>query len=232
MFVSGQSEFANFVFSLLTMFVAVPTGIKVFSWVGTFYKGRIRFNAPMLFAMGFIELFMIGGLTGVFLATLSINVHLTDTYFVIAHFHYVMVGGTIMGFMAGIHYWFPKMFGRMYNEAHAKISFWLILIGFNFTFFPQFIAGAEGMPRRYWSYLPEFEKWQRLSTYGSWFLAAGFFWAAVYLIRGMVSGPKASANPWEGLTLEWETTSPPPFENFVSTPTVTHGPYEYRPSKV
>jgi cytochrome c oxidase subunit 1 len=220
MFVSGQSELANFVFSLLTVFVAIPTGVKVFSWIATMYRATIRFKAPMLYSMGFLELFTIGGLTGVFLATLSIDVHLHDTYFVIAHFHYVMVGGTLMGFMAGLHYWFPKMFGKMYNETHAAISFWLIIFGFNLTFFPQFILGSQGMPRRYWDYLPEFTTLNRVSTVGSWFIGLGFFWAA------------ASANPWEGATLEWQTPSPPPFENFNGTPVVTTWPYEYRPSGV
>ncbi len=228
LFVSGQSETANFLFSLITMFVAVPTGVKVFSWVGTMYKADIRFNAPMLYAMGFLELFTIGGLTGVFLATLAIDVHLTDTYFVIAHFHYVMVGGTLMGFMAGIHYWFPKMFGRMYSEAHARWAFFLILIGFNVTFFPQFILGSQGMPRRYWDYLPEFTLLNRISTVGSWLIGAGFLWVAFYLISGMLRGVKASANPWEGLTLEWQTPSPPPHENFKTTPVVKSWPYEYR----
>jgi cytochrome c oxidase subunit I len=231
LFVSGQSELANFVFSLITMFVAVPTGIKTFSWVATMYKGSIRFNAPFLYALGFLELFTIGGLTGVFLATLAIDVHLTDTYFVIAHFHYVMVGGTLMGLMAGLHYWFPKMSGRMYNEKSALWSFILILIGFNVTFFPQFIAGAQGMPRRYWSYLPEFQLLNQISTVGSWFLAVGFFWSAIYLGRAMLSGPKAPANPWDSLTLEWQTPSPPPHENFHETPVVTTWPYEYRPQK-
>jgi cytochrome c oxidase subunit 1 len=211
------------------MFVAVPTGVKVFSWVGTMYKGSIRFNAPMLYAFGFLELFTIGGLTGVFLATLSINVHLTDTYFVVAHFHYVMVGGTLMGFMAGLHYWFPKMFGRMYSEAAAKISFWLIIIGFNVTFFPQFIAGTLGMPRRYWDYLPEFTVLNQVSTIGSWLIAAGFFYAAWYFWRGIVAGPKASDNPWNALTLEWQSPSPPPTENFLGDPVVTTWPYEFRP---
>jgi cytochrome c oxidase subunit 1 len=231
MFVSGQSELANFVFSLITMFVAVPTGIKVFSWVATMYQGSVRFNAPMLYALGFLELFTIGGLTGVFLATLSIDVHLTDTYFVVAHFHYVMVGGTLMGLMAGMHLWFPKMTGRMYDEKPALWSFILLIIGFNLTFFPQFIMGAQGMPRRYWAYLPEFTLMHRLSTIGSWFLLVGFAWVAVYLWRAACSGPKASANPWNGKTLEWMTPSPPPHENFHETPVVTEWPYEYRPQK-
>ncbi len=230
MFVTGQSELANFVFSLLTMFVAVPTGVKVFSWVATMYKGSIRFNAPMLYAMGFIELFTIGGLTGVFLATLSINVHLTDTYFVIAHFHYVMVGGTIMGLLGGMHYWFPKVTGKMYNERSALIAFIFVIIGFNLTFFPQFIAGAEGMPRRYWSYLPEFTLMNQLSTIGSWFLAVGFFYTAYYLIRDARKGVKSGGNPWEALTLEWQTPSPPPHENFHEIPIVETWPYDYKPA--
>jgi len=231
MFVTGQSELANFVFSLITMFVAVPTGVKVFSWVATMYKGALRFNAPMLYAFGFLELFTIGGLTGVFLATLSVNVHLTDTYFVIAHFHYVMVGGTLMAFLGGMHYWFPKVTGRMYRESSAAVAFWLVLLGFNLTFFPQFIVGAEGMPRRYWSYLPEFQFYNQMSTVGSWFLAAGFFWTAYYLIRDARSGVKAGDNPWEAMTLEWKTTSPPHHENFEVTPVVNEWPYDYKSVK-
>jgi cytochrome c oxidase subunit 1 len=229
MFVSGQSELANFVFSLLTMFVAVPTGIKVFSWVLTMYRGSIHFNAPMLYALGFLEIFTIGGLTGVFLATLSVNVHLTDTYFVIAHFHYVMVGGTLMGFMAGLHYWFPKFFGKMYNEASARWGFLLVVLGFNVTFFPQFILGAQGMPRRYWDYLPEFTLLNRISTVGSWMIGLGFLWSAVYLGRAMMKGVRAPGNPWQALTLEWQTPSPPPHDNFPVTPIVNNWPYEYRP---
>jgi cytochrome c oxidase subunit 1 len=228
LFVSGQSELANFVFSLLTMFVAVPTGVKVFSWVGTMYKGSIRFNAPMLYAFGFIELFTIGGLTGVFLATLAINVHMTDTYFVIAHFHYVMVGGTLMGFVGGMHYWFPKVTGKMYSEKQALIAFILVIIGFNLTFFPQFIAGIEGMPRRYWQELPEFDVYNRLSTIGSWFLGAGFLHVAIFMIRDAIKGKPAGDNPWQALTLEWQTPSPPPHENFKETPVVKTWPYEYR----
>ncbi len=228
LFVSGQSEFANFVFSLLTMFVAVPTGIKVFSWVATMYKGSLHFNAPFLYALGFLELFVIGGLTGIFLATLAIDVHLTDTYFVVAHFHYVMVGGAIMGFFAGLHYWFPKITGRMYSEKSALVGFILILFGFNVTFFPQFIAGAQGMPRRYWSYLPQFTLLNQISTVGSWFLGVGFVFTIYYLLRDSKRGEKAPDNPWRSLTLEWQTSSPPPTENFLKAPVVTQWPYEYR----
>lgn len=228
MFVSGQSEFANFLFSIITMLVAVPTGVKVFSWIGTMYKGAIRFNAPMLYAFGFLEMFTIGGLTGVFCATLAVDVHITDTYFVVAHFHYVMVGGAIMSLLGGIHYWFPKMSGRMYSEASAKVAFWLVLVGFNLTFFPQFIVGSQGMPRRYWSYLPEFTRLNQISTVGSWVLALGLVWTAIYLWRDMRKGKPAGDNPWEAQTLEWQSPSPPPHDNFVHTPVVTDWPYEYK----
>jgi cytochrome c oxidase subunit 1 len=228
MFVSGQSELANFVFSLLTMFVAVPTGVKVFSWIGTMYRGAIWLTTPMLYAMAFVFVFTIGGLTGVFLATLATNVYLTDTYFVVAHFHYVMVGGTLMGFLAALHYWFPKFFGRMYNESQAKIAWFLIFLGFNVTFFPQFILGSQGMPRRYFDYLPEFTTLNQMSTFGSWILAVGFFWCAGYLWNALRHGPKATDNPWGALTLEWQSPSPPPLENFHQTPVVKEGFYEYK----
>lgn len=228
MFVSGQSELANFVFSLLTMFVAVPTGVKVFSWVMTMYRGSLRFDAPMIYAFAFLFVFTIGGLTGVFLATIPLDIHLTDTYFIVAHFHYVMVGGSLLAFLAGLHYWFPKMFGRMYPETSARISAVLVFLGFNITFFPQFILGIQGMPRRYYDYLPQFANLNFLSTVGSWVIAVGFVWTAIYLGRAMISGPKATANPWNALTLEWQTASPPPMENFHVTPVVTSSPYEYR----
>lgn len=231
MFVSGQSELANFVFSLLTMFVAVPTGVKVFSWLGTMYKGSIRFSAPMLYAFSFLFVFTVGGLTGVFLAVVSVDVHLTDTYFVVAHFHYVMVGGSINGFMAGLHYWFPKMFGRMYSEAWARFCWLLIFVGFNVAFFPQFILGSQGMPRRYYDYLPEFEYLNKVSTVGSWLISVGFIFAAYYIFHAIRKGQRATDNPWQALTLEWKSSSPPPHENFIGDPVVNEGFYEYRAEK-
>lgn len=228
MFVSGQSELSNFLFSLITMFVAVPTGVKVFSWVATMYKGRILFTTPMLYVFAFILVFTIGGLTGVFLATISMNVHLTDTYYVVAHFHYVMVGGTLMAFMGGLHYWFPKMFGKMYNEAWAKASWFLIFVGFNVTFFPQFILGSQGMPRRYYDYLPEFTTLNRVSTIGSWLIGVGFLVSLFYFLHALAKGKSAGDNPWSSLSLEWQSPSPPPTENFLKDPVVTEDPYEYK----
>ena len=231
MFVSGQSDFANFVFSFLTMLVAVPTGVKVFSWLGTMYKGSLRFDTPMLYAMGFLFVFTIGGLTGVFLAVVSVDVHLTGTYFVVAHFHYVMVGGTLLAFLAGLHYWFPKFSGKMYSEGPARLASWMIMVGFNVTFFPQFILGVLGMPRRYADYLPQLTTLNRISTAGSWLLGLGFLLVAWNLARGLKSGRASGPNPWGALTLEWMTASPPPHENFLVEPVVTDGPYEYRGEK-
>ncbi len=228
MFVSGQSEFAGKIFSFITMLVGVPTAIKMFNWVSTMYKGSIRMDSPMLFAVGFMFLFAIGGVTGIFLATLSIDVHLHDTYFVVAHFHYVMVGGTLMALMGGIYYWFPKMFGKMFNETLARITFALIFLGFNITFFPQFIAGVQGMPRRYQDYIPEYEWLNRISTIGSWLIGAGFLLVLYVLIQGLRKGKPAGPNPWGAKTLEWTIPSPPPHENFTTTPVVSGGPYEYR----
>ncbi len=228
MFVSGQSDLANFAFSLLTMFVAVPTGVKVFSWIATMYRGTIRLVTPMIYALGFLFVFTVGGLTGVFLATLATNVHLTGTYYVVAHFHYVMVGGTLMAFLAGLHYWFPKFFGRMYNETAAKIGAFLVILGFNLTFFPQFILGSRGMPRRYYDYQPEFTFLNQLSTVGSFVVATGFVWVAIYLAKALMSGAKAGDNPWDSLSLEWKCSSPPPHDNFSVVPVVTEPPYAYR----
>ena len=192
------------------------------------YQGSVRFDAPMLFAMGFLFLFTIGGVTGIFLAVTAMDVHFHDTYFVVAHFHYVMVGGTLMAIMGGLYYWFPKMFGRVCSEFWARITFVLIFIGFNVTFFPQFILGAMGMPRRYYDYLPAYESLNKISTIGAWTIGLGFLIALGVIIHAMRKGEKASDNPWGAKTLEWQTSSPPPHENFINDPVVTAGPYEYR----
>jgi cytochrome c oxidase subunit 1 len=228
MFVSGQSEFAGVIFSFITMLVGVPTAIKVFYWVATLYRGSIRFDSPMLFALGFLFLFTIGGVTGIILATVGVDVHFHDTYFVVAHFHYVMVGGTLMAIMGGIYYWFPKMFGRMVNEFWARISFVLIFVGFNVTFFPQFILGAMGMPRRYYDYLPEYQPLNRISSIGAWTIGTGFLVGLGVILYALRKGEKCGDNPWNSKTLEWQTSSPPPHENFHDQPVVTAGPYEYR----
>ena len=228
MFVSGQSGTAGIVFSFLTMLVGVPTAIKMFNWVATFYKGSISFQSPMLFALGFMFLFAIGGVTGVMLAVLPIDVHFHDTYFVVAHFHYVMVGGTLMALMGGYYYWFPKMFGKMYSELGARLSFVFIFIGFNVTFFPQFILGAMGMPRRYFDYIPAYENLNKISTVGSWLILIGFLIGLYTIVQGIRKGEKAPINPWGAKTLEWTVPSPPPHDNFAVEPVVTAGPYEYR----
>lgn len=228
MFVSGQSEVANIVFSFLTMLVGVPTAIKMFNWLATLYKGSISFTAPMLYALGFLFLFAIGGVTGIMLAVTAIDVHFHDTYFVVAHFHYVMVGGTLMAIMGGFFHWFPKMFGKMYNELGARMSFVFIFIGFNVTFFPQFILGAKGMPRRYFDYVPEYEQLNKISTIGSWLITIGFLTGLYTMIQALRSGPKAPDNPWGSKTLEWQTSSPPIMHNFDRDPIVIAGPYEYK----
>jgi cytochrome c oxidase subunit 1 len=228
MFVSGQSEIAGIVFSFLTMLVGVPTAIKMFNWLATLYKGSVNFASPMLYALGFMFLFAIGGVTGIILAVIGVDVHFHDTYFVVAHFHYVMVGGTLMAIMGAIYYWFPKMFGRMYNEFWARLSFVFIFIGFNVTFFPQFILGAMGMPRRYFDYIPAYEPLNRISTMGSWAIGLGFLIGLYAVVHGLLKGAKASDNPWGSKTLEWTVQSPPTMHNFEVEPIVTAGPYEYR----
>jgi len=230
MFTSGQSVFAGLVFSVLTMLVAIPSAIKVFNWTATLYKGSITFEAPMLYALGFIGLFVVGGLTGVFLATLGIDVHVHDTYFIVAHFHYIMVGGMVMAFIGGLHFWWPKMTGRMYPEGWAKLSALIIFVGFNLTFFPQFILGYMGMPRRYHAYPPEETMWQILnvmSTAGSSILGIGYLIPMIYFIWSVKYGPIAGPNPWNATGLEWTTPSPPPTENFKQVPVVTEEPYAY-----
>jgi cytochrome c oxidase subunit 1 len=227
MFVSGQSAFASMVFSFLTFLVAIPSGIKVFNWTATMYKGSITFETPMLYALSFLFLFTIGGLTGIFLGALSVNVHLTDTYFVVAHFHYVMMGGTVIAFYGGLHYWWPKMTGRMYNEKLARLACALVFIGFNVTFLTQFVLGSKGMPRRYYDYLPQFQTLHQVSTVGSWILGLGFLIMVSYLLASLKVGALAPANPWGGLTLEWQTSSPPPLHNFEKQPSTKIGPYDY-----
>ena len=228
MFVSGQSEVAGIIFSFITMLVGVPTAIKTFNWVATLYKSSVVFSSPMLYALGFLFLFTIGGVTGIMLAVVGVDVHFHDTYFVVAHFHYVMVGGTLMAIMGGIYHWLPKMFGKMYNEFWARISFVLIFIGFNVTFFPQFILGAMGMPRRYFDYLPAYEPLNKISSIGAWTIGVGFLVGLYVILECIIKGEKASDNPWGSKTLEWQTSSPPPHENFLKQPIVTAGPYEYR----
>jgi cytochrome c oxidase subunit 1 len=228
MFTAGMSLFAGAVFSFITFFIAIPSAIKVFNWIATMWRGSISLRAPMLYAISFLLLFTIGGLTGLFLASLSTDVHLHDTYFVVAHFHYVMAGSNLIALLAGLHYWWPKMFGRMYNEKLAAIGATLVFLGFNFTFLPQFVMGSRGMPRRYYNYLEQFQAMHVASTIGSWVLAAGLFLTLAYLLASLRGPKNAPANPWGGRTLEWETDSPPTTHNFEGQPVLAHGPYDYR----
>jgi cytochrome c oxidase subunit 1 len=225
MFVSGQSHLATVVFSALTFSVSIPSAVKVFNWLSTMYRGSIKMDAPMVYTMAFIFLFGIGGLTGLFLATLSTDVHLHDTYFVVAHFHYTMMGSVMIAFLAGIYHWWPKMFGRMYSEKWALIGAILVFVGFNVTFFTQFIMGSKGMPRRYFNYPPEFEIYHQISTYGSYLLAIGLFVAGGVLLHSLLAGRKAPKNPWGAATLEWQAASPPTHHNFDG-PLALTDPYD------
>jgi cytochrome c oxidase subunit I len=227
MFVSGQSVYASMVFSFMSMLVAIPSAIKVFNWTATLYKGSISYQSPMLYALGFIGLFTIGGLTGLFLASLGIDVHVHDTYFIVAHFHYIMVGGAVMGYLGGMHFWFPKITGRMYPEGWAKFSALIIFAGFNLTFFPQFLLGYLGMPRRYHFYPEEFQVLNVMSSAGASILGLGYVVPLIYLIWAMRYGTPAGPNPWGAAGLEWQTTSPPPTHNFEETPVVTQEAYAY-----
>jgi len=227
MFVAGESAYVGVVFSGLSFVVGIPSAVKVFNWTATLYKGSISGQTPMLYALGFIGLFTIGGLTGLFLATLGIDVHVHDTYFVIAHFHYIMVGGTVMAFMGGLHYWWPKMTGRLYPETWGKVSAIIVFLGFNLTFFPQFFLGYLGMPRRYHYYPPEFTALNVMSSAGASILGVGYLLPLCYLLWSLKFGAKAPANPWGAPGLEWKTASPPPTENFDVTPVVTEEAYTF-----
>ncbi|MGA8182867.1 MAG: cytochrome c oxidase subunit I [Terriglobia bacterium] len=227
MFVSGQSIYAGLVFSALSMAVAIPSAVKVFNWTATLYKGSISYEAPMLYALGFIGLFTIGGLTGLYLATTAIDQHVHATYFIVAHFHYIMVGGAIMGYMAGIHFWWPKISGKLYPDGWSRVAAVIIFVGFNLTFFPQFILGYLGMPRRYAVYPPEFQTLNVVSTAGATILGLGYIIPLIYFAWSIRYGAPAGDNPWKATGLEWTTSSPPTTHNFEETPVVTEEPYGY-----
>jgi cytochrome c oxidase subunit I len=227
MFVTGQSVYAGLIFSVLSFMVAIPSAIKVFNWTATLYKGSISYDAPMLYALGFIGLFTMGGLTGLFLASLAVDVHLTGTYFIVAHFHYIMVGGAVMAYLGGIHFWWPKITGRLYPDGWARFAALIIFVGFNLTFFPQFVLGYLGMPRRYAVYPAEFQVLNVMSSAGASILGIGYLIPLIYLIWSIRYGPVAGPNPWGAKGLEWETPSPPPTENFEEIPVVTEEAYAY-----
>jgi cytochrome c oxidase subunit 1 len=231
MFVAGQSLAASMVFSLLSFLVAIPSAIKVFNWTATLHRGSIRFDAPMLYALGFVGLFTVGGLTGLFLASLSLDVHLTDTYFVVSHFHYIMVGGSVMAYFGALHFWWPKVTGRLYPEMWARIAAVLIFLGFNFTFFPQYLLGLRGMPRRYHAYPPEFQVLNLFSSSGAVVLALGYLLPLVYLAWSLARGAKAGPNPFDATGLEWQTSSPPPTHNFDRPPVLPLRVYDYDPDE-
>jgi len=230
LFVSSQSIYAGMVFSIITMLVAVPSAVKTFNWAATMYKGSVSWESPTYWVVGFMGLFLVGGLTGLFLASMGLDIHLHDTYFVVAHFHYIMVGGAIMAYMGGLHFWWPKMTGKLYNESLAKVSAILVFVGFNLTFGPQFIVGYLGMPRRYHTYPDEFQVWNVASTLGASILGMGYMLAFTYLVYSIFKGEAAPANPWGAKGLEWTTTSPPPTFNFDVDPVVDEPAYNYNPT--
>jgi len=228
MFMSGQSVYASMVFSALSFLVAIPSAVKVFNWTATLYKGSIAYETPLLYALGFIGLFTIGGLTGLMVATLAIDVHVHDTYFVVAHFHYIMVGGTVMAYLGGMHYWWPKISGKLYPDGWGRFSALMVFVGFNLTFFPQFLLGYLGMPRRYYTYVDEFQVLNVMSTAGASILGVGYVIPLVYFIWSMRYGKPAPPNPWGATGLEWQTASPPPTTNFPVTPEITREAYDYQ----
>jgi cytochrome c oxidase subunit 1 len=233
MYTTGQSHLAGLVFSALTMLVGIPTAIKIFNWTATLYKGSVHLGTPMMYALGFIGLFVIGGLTGLYLATTALDVHLHDTYFVVAHFHYVMVGGMVFAWLCGIHFWWPKMFGRLYNETAASIACWLIFFGFNATFFPQFIMGYMGMPRRYHTYAEEYQLYHVASTLGAGLMAVGLLLCFFNFIHSLRKGRKSPVNPWSACGLEWNATQSPPIEhNFAHDPVVDVEAYDYTDERI
>lgn len=228
MFIAGMTTTADFVFSLLTFLVAIPSGIKIFNWIATMYKGAIDPQPPFLYVMAFVFLFSIGGLTGLVLGALATDMHVTATYFVVGHFHYIIFGGGVFIFFGALHYWLPKMFGRMYNKAIANWALGILFVGFNMLYFPMLLLGYEGMPRRYYTYLPQYETLQKISVVGSWILVIGLALMFANLLRGIFKGERTGDNPWGGTTLEWTVPLPPPTENFEDIPVVTHEPY-YHP---
>jgi cytochrome c oxidase subunit I len=229
LFVSTQSVYAGMIFSILSYAVAIPSAVKVFNWTATMYKSSVSYDTPMLYAFGFIGFFIIGGMTGLFLAALGVDVHVHDTYFVVAHFHYIMVGGTIMGYLGGLHFWWPKITGRLYPEAWARFAALVVFVGFNLTFFPQFLLGYMGMPRRYHAYPETYQVLNVMSSAGASILGIGYLIPMIYFLWSMRYGPHAPPNPWGAFGLEWRTSSPPPTENFHVTPVVTWEAYEFRP---
>ena len=228
MFVAGQSSFDNGVFGVLSMFVGIFTAIKVFNWIGTMYRGAISFKTPFAYICGFLFFLVFGGMTGVAVATVSLDVHWHDTYFVVAHFHFIMVGAAIMAFLAGLHYWFPKMFGRTYHEGWGLVAASMIILGFNATFIPQFLLGNNGMPRRYYQYPEHFQALNVASTAGATLLGFGFVIILIYLVIALRWGPRCEKNPWGSKGFEWLTESPPPTHNFDVIPTITQSPHDYR----
>ncbi|MGN6626585.1 MAG: cytochrome c oxidase subunit I, partial [Tepidisphaeraceae bacterium] len=227
MFVSGQGMYGGLIFSFLSFLIAIPSGVKVFNWTATLYKGSVSLDTPMLYALAFIGLFTIGGLTGLFVATLALDVHLTDTYFVVAHFHYIMIGGMATAYLGGLHFWWPKMTGKMYPEFWGRVAAVTIFVGFNLTFFPQFLLGYMGMPRRYASYPEQFQMLNVMSTAGASIMAVGYFLPIFYLLWSLKYGRDAGPNPWPAMGMEWTTPSPPPKHNFEEIPTVTQEAYAY-----